>query len=173
MKPWHFVHLLLFIRRSLGAYKLKRRNMATLKDDEAAIRALEENLAIAITSRDVDAIMKNYVPGDSFIIFDVVPRKEYRGANTYRSYWVEMFTHFAGPFKFSITELGITVGGNIGFGHSFQHVSGTDIQGSPVDRTVLVTNGYRKIDGKWLIALEHVSVPVDFKTGKLVAVTRP
>lgn len=147
--------------------------MTTVKDDETAIRALEENLAAAITSQDVDAIMKNYVPDSSFIIFDVVPREEYRGADTYRSYWEEMFTHFKGPFKFSITDLGITVEGNIGFGHSFQHVRGTDIQGHPVDRTVLVTNGYRKIDGKWLIALEHVSVPVDFKTGKLVPVTKP
>ncbi|HKO80395.1 MAG TPA: nuclear transport factor 2 family protein [Chitinophagaceae bacterium] len=146
---------------------------ADSSDDEAAIRALEDNLAAAISSGDIDAIMKNYTPGNSFIIFDVVPRKEYRGADTYRNYWLEMFTHFKGTFKFSITDLGITVDGNTGFGHSFQHVKGTDTHGRPVDRTVMVTNGYRKIGGKWLIALEHVSVPVDFATGKLVPVTKP
>lgn len=142
-------------------------------DDEAAIRALEDNLAAAISSGNIDSIMKHYVPDNSFVIFDVVPRKEYRGADTYRSYWKEMFTHFTGPFKFSITGLGLTVEGNVGFGHSFQHVKGIDAHGGPVDRTVMVTNGYRKIGGKWLIALEHISVPVDFRTGKLVPLTKP
>jgi len=32
--------------------------------------------------------------------------------------------------------------------------------------TVRVTDVYRKIDGKWLIVHEHVSVPVDIKTGQ-------
>ena len=142
-------------------------------NDEAAIRILENNLAAAITSGDVDAIMKNYIPDNSFVIFDVVPRKKYNGADTYRSYWMDFFAHYKGAPKFSITDLGITVDGNVGFSHSFQHVRGIDMQGRSVDLTVLVTNGYRKIGGKWLIALEHVSVPVDFVTGKLVPVIKP
>jgi hypothetical protein len=56
--------------------------------------------------------------------------------------------------------------GKLGFSHSIQHVTGTDTQGRPVDRTVRVTDGYRKVGGDWLIALEHVSVPVDLATGK-------
>jgi ketosteroid isomerase-like protein len=43
---------------------------------------------------------------------------------------------------------------------------GADSQGRPIDRTVRVTDGYRKIGGNWLIVLEHISVPVDLKTGK-------
>jgi len=151
----------------------KMKNMRTINNDEEAIRGLEDSLAAAISLGDIDAIMKNYVPDNSFIIFDVVPRKEYRGADTYRSYWVEMFSHFKEAFKFTIIDLGITVDGNVGFGHSFQHVKGTDTQGYPVDRTVRVTNGYRKIGGKWLIALEHVSVPVDLKTGKANLTAKP
>jgi ketosteroid isomerase-like protein len=63
-------------------------------------------------------------------------------------------------------DLGITVEGNIGFSHSFQRFTGTDMQGHSIDRTVRVTDGYRKIRGNWLIVLEHVSVPVDLTTGK-------
>ena len=37
---------------------------------------------------------------------------------------------------------------------------------APADRWVRVTDGYRKVGGKWLIALEHVSVPVDMASGK-------
>lgn len=135
-------------------------------DDKAAIRALEDHFAAAFNAGDIDGIMKNYVTGDSLVVFDVVPRKEDRGADAYRRDWVDFFSHFKGRPKITITELGITAEGNIGFGHSIQHIVGMDTQGHPVDRTVRVTDGYRKIGGKWLIALEHVSVPVDLKTGK-------
>lgn len=54
---------------------------------------------------------------------------------------------------------------SFGFSHGSQHVIGTDARGRAVDRTVRVTDGYRKIGGTWLIALEHVSVPVDLTAG--------
>jgi len=137
-----------------------------VSDDEAAIRALEDRFVTAFNAGDIDAIMKNYVPDKSFVIFDVVPRKEYRGADTYRKDWEDFFSHFKGTPKITITDLGITADNNIGFSHSIQHITGTDKQGHPVDRTVRVTDGYRKVGGQWLIALEHVSVPVDLSTGK-------
>jgi ketosteroid isomerase-like protein/catechol 2,3-dioxygenase-like lactoylglutathione lyase family enzyme len=144
----------------------------TEQDDETAIRALEDNLIAAFNSGDIDLIMKNYVPGKTFVLYDVVPRKEYLGADVYREAWAEMFTHFEGRPKMTYRDLGITVDGNVGFGNCFMHVTGTDKQGQAVDRWVRVTNGYRKIEGKWLIALEHISVPVNFATGKLVPVTK-
>jgi len=136
------------------------------QDDEAAIRALEDRFAAAFNAGDIDAIMKNYLQDKSLVVFDVVPRKQYLGADVYRKDWEEFFTHFRGRPKIAIMDLSITVDGNLGFSHSFQHVTGTDTQGHPVDRTVRVTDGYRKIGGNWLIVLEHISVPVDLKTGK-------
>ncbi len=135
-------------------------------NDEAAIRALEDRFTAAFNAGNVDAIMKNYIPDKSLVVFDVVPRKQYLGADAYRKDWIDFFTHFKGAPKITITDLGITVDGTLGFSHSFQHVTGTDPQGHSVDRTVRVTDGYRKIGGNWLIVLEHVSVPVDLKTGK-------
>jgi len=140
--------------------------VAAASDDKAAIGALEERFAAAVNAGDIDGIMKNYVTGDRLVVFDVVPRKQNRGADAYRKDWVDFFSHFKGTPKITITGLEITVEGNIGFSHSIQHVVGTDTQGHPIDRTVRVTDGYRKIGGNWLIALEHVSVPVDLKTGK-------
>jgi len=145
---------------------LSMTTVRTTSDDEAAIRALEDKFTAAFNAGDIDAIMKSYVPDKSFVIFDVVPRKEYRGADIYRKDWEEFFSHFKGTPKITITELTITVDGNVGFSYSFQRITGTDIQGHPVDRTVRVTDGYRKIGGNWLIALEHVSVPVDLATGQ-------
>jgi ketosteroid isomerase-like protein len=138
----------------------------TASPDELAIRALEDRFAAAFNAGDIDAMMKNYVPGKSLVVFDLVPPRQHLGANEYRKAWEGFFTHFKGRPKIAINDLDISVDGNIGFSHSIQHVTGTDVQDHPVDRTVRVSDGYRKIDGQWLIAMEHISVPVDIKTGK-------
>ena len=139
---------------------------ASASDDEAAIRALEDKFAAAFNAGDIDAMMKNYIPGKSLVVFDVVPPRQHLGADAYRKAWTGFFAHFKGKPKIAITDLGITVDGNLGFSHSIQHVTGTDKQDHPVNRTVRVTDGYRKIGGNWLIVLEHISVPVDLTTGK-------
>ena len=72
----------------------------------------------------------------------------------------------------SLADLGITADGNLGFSHSFQHITGTDTQGRPVNRTVRVTDGYSKVGGNWLIVLEHISVPVDLGSGKVAVKDR-
>ena len=59
---------------------------------------------------------------------------------------------FNGPVKFRISDLNIEAAGSLGYGHSIQHVSGTDMKGQPIQLVVRVTDGYRKVDGKWLIA---------------------
>jgi ketosteroid isomerase-like protein len=139
---------------------------AAATDDEAAIRALEDRFAAAFNAGDVDGIMKVYVPDESLVVFDVVPPRQYVGANAYRKDWVEFFGMLKGPPKFDITDLSITADGNLGFGHSIQRVRGMDPKGQPIDLTVRVTDAYRKIGGNWLIVHEHVSVPVDLETGK-------
>jgi ketosteroid isomerase-like protein len=135
-------------------------------DAEAAIRALEDSFAAAFNAGNVDAMMKNYVSDESLVVFDVVPPRQHLGADAYRKAWAGFFAHFSGTPKIAITDLAITVDGKLGFSHSIQHVTGADKQGRPVDRTVRVTDGYRKVGGAWLIVLEHVSVPVDLATGK-------
>jgi ketosteroid isomerase-like protein len=144
-----------------------------MNTDEEAIRALEDRFVAAFNAGDIDAIMKNYIPDKSFVLFDVVPRKEYLGADVYRAAWEEMFSRFKDKPKIAITDLGITADGNVAFGYSFMRVTGTDTQGHSIDRTVRVTDGYRKIGGNWLIVHEHISVPVDFTTGKLVTISSP
>jgi len=134
--------------------------------DEDLIRALEARFTAAFNAGDVDAMMRNYIPDKSLVVFDVVPPRQHLGADAYRKAWTGFFAHYRGIPNITITDLSITVNGNIGFSHSIQHVTGTDLNGHTVNRTVRVTDGYRKIGGNWLIVLEHVSVPVDIATGK-------
>lgn len=141
-------------------------------DDVAAIRALEDRFAAAVSAGNVDAIMKNYIPDQTLHVFDVVPRKEYYGGDAYRAAWVDFFTHYKGTPKMIISDLEITADNNLAFSHSLMTTKGTDIQGNPVDRTVRVSAGYKKINGTWLIVHEHISVPVNFMTGKFEPVPK-
>lgn len=168
-----FALLFLIGAQSFRSAPTKNKDMVTTWDDKAAIQALEDRFVAAFNAGDINAIMENYVPDNSLVVFDVVPRKQYLGADAYRKDWADFFSHFKGTPKIAITDLGITVDGNVGFSYSFQHVTGIDPQGHPVDRTVRVTDGYRKIGGKWLIVLEHISVPVDLKTGKPALTSKP
>jgi ketosteroid isomerase-like protein len=52
--------------------------------------------------------------------------------------------HFNGPLKFEISDLSVAADEKMGFGHSIQHLTGTDTKGQPVDLTVRVTDVYRK-----------------------------
>jgi len=134
--------------------------------DEASIRALEDRFAAAVSAKDVNVIMKVYVPDESLFVFDVIPPRQYVGAKAYSKDWAGFLSTFNGPLKFEISELSVTAAGTMGFGHSIQRVRGTDTKGQPIDLTVRVTDVYRKIKGNWLIVHEHVSVPVDLDTGK-------
>lgn len=139
---------------------------ALASDDEAAIRKLEDRFVAAFNAGDINAMIKNYVADNSLVVFDVVTPRQHLGADAYRNAWTGFFAHFKGTPTIAIADLAIAVDGKVGFSHSIQHVTGIDQHGRPVDRTVRVTDGYRKIGGEWLIALEHISVPVDLKTGK-------
>ena len=46
---------------------------AKAADNEAAIRTLEDRFAAAFNAGDINAMMKNYVPDKSLVVFDVVP----------------------------------------------------------------------------------------------------
>src|SRR5579872_1518860 len=141
--------------------------------DEAAIRALEARFAAAFNAKDLDAIMKVYVPDDSLLVFDVVPPRQYAGANAYRKDWQELLGLFPGPLKFEINDLHVVASGSLGYAHSIQHLSGADAKGQTIDLTVRVTDVYRKIKGHWLVVHEHVSVPVDLATGKPDLASKP
>ena len=158
----------------VGAASLMTVAAVTRTMNEAEIRALERRFAAAVTAKDVDKIMQNYVPDESLFVFDVAPPRQYVGAKAYRKDWEDFFAAYPGPVDmFDVTDLGIVSDGNLAFAHSIQHLVVTDKNGKKTDLTARVTDGYRKINGKWLIVLEHISVPVDINTGKADLSAKP
>jgi len=146
---------------------------ARAADPRAEIQALENQFIAALKAKDVDAIMRVYVPDSSLVVFDVVPPRQYVGAAAYRKDWQEFLGLFPGPIAVELTDLQIGVDHNMGYGHSIQRVAGTDKTGKAIDLTVRVTDVYKKIKGKWLVVHEHVSVPVDLDTGKPDLASKP
>jgi hypothetical protein len=55
---------------------------------------------------------------------------------------------------------------------SFQCEEGQNIDTKPTD-TKARTDGFKKINGKWLTAHAHVSFPVDMRTGKADMESKP
>jgi len=142
-------------------------------NDEAKIRALEAQFAEAVNFKDADAVMKYYVPGDSLLVFDAIPPRQYVGAQAYRKDWQDLFAMFKGPLKFEISDVAVSTDRTLAYGHSIQHLTGTDANDHPIDVTVRVTDVYRKVKGQWLIEHEHVSMPVDLATGKPDFASKP
>ena len=157
----------------LIAAALVSTSSAFAANDEAKIKALEDRFTAAFNAKDVDSIMKVYAPDESLFVFDVIPPRQYVGATAYRKDWSDFLATFKGPAKMTLDDLAITSDGNLAFSHSVQHVTGTDTKGKAVDFTVRVTDGYKKIDGKWLIVQEHVSVPVNVETGVADMMSKP
>jgi uncharacterized protein (TIGR02246 family) len=138
----------------------------TTAQDQAAIKALEDKFTAAFNAKDTAAIMAQYVPDQSLIVFDASVPLQYTGAAAYTKDWRDFWAMFPGPATITLSDLEVTVGGNVAYGHSIQHATTTDKKGKKMELTVRVTDGYKKVNGQWLISHEHVSVPVNFNTMK-------
>jgi ketosteroid isomerase-like protein len=142
-------------------------------DGIARIRNLEDKLAAAVTARNLDGIMQVYAPDETLFVFDIIPPRQYVGARAYRKDWDDFLGSTSGPLKYDITDVAVSVVGNIAYGHSIQHLVATGVKGDPINLTMRVTDVYRKINGKWAIVQEHISVPIDLDTGKPDFFSRP
>jgi len=117
--------------------------------------------------------MKAYAPGQTLVVFDVVPPRQYVGVEAYRKDWQTFFDTFDGPITVELTDLDVAADRNLAYSHSIQRVAGTDKQGKKLDLTVRVTDVYKKAHGQWEIIHEDVSVPVNLETGKPDFASKP
>jgi ketosteroid isomerase-like protein len=138
----------------------------TKAQDIADLKAVEDRFMTAFRAKDVNAIMELCVPDESLVVFDVTPPLQRKGAQAYRKDWEDAFNRFDGPLQAEISDIDITAGENVAYVSSVHHVTGSVKGGNKADYTVRVTDGLKKINGKWLVAHTHVSLPVDMRTGK-------
>jgi ketosteroid isomerase-like protein len=139
--------------------------------DNAAIAAIYQQFAVAFRNKDLDAIMLPYVHDNTLFVFDVGTPREHVGWDSYRADWKLFFDAIKGKPTFSISKLSITVSGDVAYTHSIQSFAGN--MGNLNAVTVRVTDVLRKVNGKWLVVQEHVSVPIDYTTLKPDFMSRP
>jgi len=131
-------------------------NESSTARDEAQIRECIEGWARVLRAKDVDGLMRYYTP--DVVAFDLAPPLQH-SHREYRRGFEEWFGTWRGPIGLEIRDLTITAGGDVAFSRSLNHMSGARTSGPDTDIWVRATVCFRKTQGKWLVAHEHVSVP--------------
>jgi ketosteroid isomerase-like protein len=130
--------------------------------DEAEIRQLIDTLVESIRTGDLEGLKACFA--SDIVSFDVGPRLQDVGSKAKLKNWEEAFSLLQPPLGYEIRDLSLTVGIGVAFAHGINRLSGT-LNGNRFGAWVRWTAGLQKIDGVWLIAHDHVSVPVDHASG--------
>ena len=138
--------------------------------DEQQIRALVESCARAIGKKDADGVAAHFAP--DMVAFDMMPPLHVDVLG-YRQNYAQWFAGIEGPIDYEVGHLKIVAGGDAGWCTMINRVSFTAKNGEKSDGRVRVTLGLRKVNGKWLAAHEHVSVPFDMTTGQALMTLTP
>jgi uncharacterized protein (TIGR02246 family) len=144
---------------------------ANKQNAEAEIQRLLDDGIKALHDKNIEGVMSMYAP--DVVSFDIVPPLRYVGADVFRKVWEEVFSVYQGPIDYEIHDPNITVGDDMAFVYSLNHISGTLITGQKTDLWLRWTACFRKINGKWLIVHHQNSVPVDVQTGRAALDLKP
>jgi ketosteroid isomerase-like protein len=137
MKPTTLALALVMATLTLGSTPL----LAAAKgSDEAQIKALEQRIADGANAKDVGAIMKNFAPDETLLVFDVIPPREYRGADAFRKDWEGFFDRF-GPITIQNSDMNVTSHGEMAFATYIAHLTGKGSLGAPRQRQRWKPNG--------------------------------
>ena len=131
-----------------------------MTDNEAQIRLLIERWAEAVHAGDMNGVLADRAR--DIVMFDVPPPYEgVRGIDAYRETWPGFFEWQRRGAAFEIVSLEVTAGDDVAYAHALLRC-GTpeELEAKPENRLRL-TLGLRKEGGRWLVAHEHHSFPID------------
>lgn len=139
--------------------------------NEKPIRELIDAWAKAVRAQDVSGMLANYAP--AVIAFDAVAQLQLVGIDAVRKRAQEWVVAFRPPLNYEMRNLHITASEDVAFSHSLNHISGAITNGQKVDMWVRTTLCFHKINGKWLVTHEHISVPFDMESSKAALDLKP
>ena len=128
-----------------------------VSSDESAVRDVIEAWADAVRRKDYPGILQSHAA--DFVMFDVPPPFRSVGLDAYRKTWDLFFSWSSDPIPFQIEELDVTAGADVAFAFASMRCEGPGPDGQPEALDFRLTMGLKKIDGRWMIAHEHHSVP--------------
>ena len=138
----------------------------TSPQPELEVRALLERWSEAIRSKDIDRLMALYAP--DIVYFDVVPPLQFTGSAAIRRNFLRWFDSWQSAIGQDFRDLNIVVSGELAVAHMLIRASGTLKNGREVGYWVRATVGCRRSDQGWVITHEHISLPVDVASGRVV-----
>ena len=134
---------------------------------ESEVRALFDSQFDAIRAKDLDRLMALYSP--DIVYFDVVPPLQYAEYAALRGRFSEWFDGVQGPIDMQMRDLNISTSGEIAVAHWLSRASGTLTNGREVGSWVRATSCCQRSNRRWLVTHEHISLPIDFATGRAAA----
>jgi uncharacterized protein (TIGR02246 family) len=133
---------------------------ANPSNDEAAIRRVIEDWALAVRAKNLGGVVARHT--DDVLMFDVPPPVAVRGMAAYRETWPPFFEALTeGDAAFDIAELNVTAGDTVAFATALLRCASAEEQAKDGTPRLRLTLGLRKVDGAWHIAHEHHSFPSD------------
>ena len=130
---------------------------------QAEIRALLDSWSEAARVKDIDRLMSLY--SKDIVYFDVVPPLRFIGSGALRNNFLRWFDGYKSSIGLEIRDL--TIAANEGTAAAFMLIraSGTLKDERDVGYWLRATVCCQRSDLGWVITHEHVSLPIDFKTG--------
>jgi uncharacterized protein (TIGR02246 family) len=131
-----------------------------MASDEQQIRTLIERWAAAVHGGDLDGVLADHA--DDIVMFDVPPPYDgVRGIDAYRDTWPPFFEWQARGASFDIVSLDVSVGGDVAYAHALLRCGmPAELEANPANRLRL-TLGLRRERGRWFVAHEHHSFPLE------------
>jgi ketosteroid isomerase-like protein len=134
--------------------------MSTIQSE---IRALLDGQNDAIGGKDIDRLMSFF--SSDIIYYDVVPPLQFVGAAALRHRFSEWLDGFDGPIAMEMHDVKILTGEDFAVACRLSRSKGTLKNGRQVGRWVRATSCCQRSDRLWLVTHEHISWPVDPKSG--------
>ncbi|TWT75125.1 SgcJ/EcaC family oxidoreductase [Allorhodopirellula solitaria] len=123
--------------------------------DEAEIRRLIARWSRALEAKDVDGLTGDYAP--DAVLYDAIPPYKAEGVDSIRKSW-ECCMPYLPEVQSVHRDLKFHIAGDMAMVHGLHNFQ-TEGDHPCSQSWIRVTLCYRRIDGKWKVIHEHVSVP--------------
>jgi ketosteroid isomerase-like protein len=133
---------------------------------QSEVRALLASWSEAARIKDIDRLMSLYSP--DIVYFDVVPPLHFTGSAAVRGNFLRWFDGWKSSIGIEIRDMNIFASGDTAAANMLIRASGTLKDGREVGYWVRATVCCQRSDHRWLITHEHISLPVDVKSGRVV-----
>ncbi len=139
--------------------------------DEAEIRSMIADWSAALEAKDADGLTAHYLPDT--VLFDAIPPYKIIGKDAIREVWVNCLPYFPEQFRSEHRDITVHVSGDVALVHCLHHFVPTPADDPSGQTWMRVTAGYRRIDGKWKVVHEHISVPFNPMNKQVWYITDP